>query len=151
MKRHEAFIPLSKEHHKILMVAQLLKLDAPKYPNLPNDLLGKIKYAMEVYGNTLKPHMTFEEEQLYPIVLGVHAEVDQQIYMLQDDHTEIDNLFQKIQGEANQAWLMDELGKLIEQHVRQEERELFELLQKHASEDLLKEITDRATAYTHAQ
>ena len=46
---------------------------------------------------------------------------------------------------------MDELGKLIEQHVRQEERELFELLQKHASEDLLKEITDRATAYTHAQ
>ena len=149
MKRHEAFIPLSKQHHEILMVAQLLKLDAPKYPNLPNDLLGKIKYAMQVYNNTLKPHMTFEEEQLYPIVQGVHAEIDQLIYMLQDDHTEIDNLFQKIQGEANQAWLMDELGKLMEQHVRQEERELFELLQTHASEDLLKEITERTTAYTH--
>jgi len=71
------------------------------------------------------------------------------IYMLQDDHTEIENLFQKIQGEANQAWLMDELGKLIEQHVRQEERELFELIQKHADEPLLHKIALSTTAFKH--
>jgi len=148
MKRHEAFIPLSKQHHEILMVAQLLKLDAPKYPNLPSDLMGKVKYAMQVYQRTMQPHISFEEEELFPIIQGISVEIDQLIYILQDDHTEIENLFQKIQGEANQAWLMDELGKLIEQHVRQEERELFELLQSRASEDLLREITNRTTAYT---
>jgi len=44
---------------------------------------------------------------------------------------------------------MDELGKLIEQHVRQEERELFELIQKHADEQLLHKIALSTTAFKH--
>ena len=149
MKRHEVLIPFSKEHHEILVMAQLLKVDAPDYPKLPNDILGKIKYAVSVYSSILKPHIDFEEEELFPLISGVSEEIDQLIYMLQDDHTEIENLFQKIQGEANQAWLMDELGKLIEQHVRQEERELFELIQKHADEPLLHKIALSTTSFKH--
>ena len=149
MKRHEALIPLSKEHHEILVMAQLLKVDSPDYPKLPNDILGKIKYAVSVYINILKPHIDFEEEELFPLIAGVSEEIDQLIYMLQDDHTEIENLFQKIKGEVNQAWLMNELGKLIEQHVRQEERELFELIQKYADEPLLHKIALSTTAFKH--
>ncbi len=147
MKRHEAFVPLSRDHHEVLMVAQLLKADAPEYPKLPSDIHGKLSHAMKVYAEIIQPHVRFEEEQLFPIILGISDEIDQLIYILQDDHTEIDSLFVKLQGEANQAWLMDELGKLMEQHVRLEERELFELLQTQASKSLLEEINARTTAY----
>ena len=41
--------------------------------------------------------LDFEEEELFPLISGVSEEIDQLIYMLQDDHTEIENLFQKIQ------------------------------------------------------
>ena len=84
------------KRHEILVMAQLLKVDAPDYPKLPNDILGKIKYAVSVYSSILKPHIDFEEEELFPLISGVSEEIDQLIYMLQDDHTEIENLFQKI-------------------------------------------------------
>jgi hypothetical protein len=35
MKRHEALIPLSRDHHGTLILARLLRSDAPPYKGLP--------------------------------------------------------------------------------------------------------------------
>ncbi|MEX2595751.1 MAG: hemerythrin domain-containing protein [Salibacteraceae bacterium] len=137
MKRHEAFIPLSRDHHEILVLAQLLKADAPAYPKLPTDIAGKLSYAMEVFDNRLMNHIQIEEELLFPKVVGHNAQIDQLIYMLKDDHTEILVRFENLTSDLNILMAMDELGKLLEEHVRREERELFELLQKDLLEEAL--------------
>ena len=45
MKREEALAPLSREHHSTLILAQLLKKDAPVYHQLPAEPWDKAKYA----------------------------------------------------------------------------------------------------------
>ncbi len=66
MKRHPALVPLSREHQKGLLLAQLIKKNAPDYNGLPNDLIGKMNYAKEVYNNELVQHFKDEEELVFP-------------------------------------------------------------------------------------
>lgn len=150
MKRHDALAPLSRAHHGFLILAQLLKSDTPNYKGLPTDVTGKLTHALEVYEQQLAPHIRFEEEELFPLVSGLHPDIDQLIYVLIDDHAEIDLHFSRMQGDTalslGAEWMLDQLGTLIEQHVRLEEREFFELIQKHADEELLERI-----AQTHPQ
>lgn len=146
MKRHEALAPLSREHHRVLILSQLLRSDAPAYKDLPTDVPGKQRYARQMFEETLKPHMLLEEEQLFPAISGLHPDIDQLIYILLDDHAEIETLFQKMMGEANPTWLMDQLAELLRLHVRMEERELFELIQLHADEALLSSLQLDASA-----
>ena len=75
MKRHEALAPLSREHHSALILAQLLKKDAPAYKGLPTALNEKTAYALQMFTATLQLHFTNEEEMLDKI-RNVHIEID---------------------------------------------------------------------------
>ena len=75
MKRHEALAPLSREHHSALILAQLLKKDAPAYKGLPTALNEKAAYALHMFITTLQLHFTNEEEMLDKIK-NVHTEID---------------------------------------------------------------------------
>jgi hypothetical protein len=46
MKRHLSLQPLSREHHEALLLAQLLKKNAPAYKGLPLNEHEKIAYAV---------------------------------------------------------------------------------------------------------
>lgn len=140
MKRHEALIPLSREHHQFLVLAQLLKIDAPTYPKLPQDLHGKFQYAKRMHEELMQQHWKKEEEVLFEQIEGVHPDIDQLLYVLKDDHTELNERLEKLAGEVNQAFAMNEIATLLEQHVRTEERELFEKIQQHCTEEQLKAL-----------
>ena len=70
MKRHQALIPLSQDHHHGLLLAQLLKRNAPEYHGLPNDLLGKMQFAIEMFHKELDHHFRDEEEFVFPYLKG---------------------------------------------------------------------------------
>ena len=76
MKRHKALIPLSHDHHHGLLLAQLIKKNAPDYKGLPKDLNGKIKYTIDIYNSSLKQHFDDEEKILFPAVTGKDALLD---------------------------------------------------------------------------
>ena len=61
MKRHTALIPLSQDHHHGLLLAQLIKKNAPEYKGLPKDLIGKMNYTNDIYNTELEHH--FEDEE----------------------------------------------------------------------------------------
>ena len=61
MKRHEALAPLSREHHNTLMLAQLLKKDAPVYKGLPANVKDKAVYALQQFEEMIKDHFQQEE------------------------------------------------------------------------------------------
>ncbi|MBL0183412.1 MAG: hemerythrin domain-containing protein [Chitinophagaceae bacterium] len=139
MKRLEALAPLSREHHTSLILAQLLKKDAPAYKGLPETIEGKADYAQQQFEKEIKGH--FEKEEL---MLGIAKDCNEAFSRLAEEikkeHKELTALFLSLDTKINQANRMEELGRKLEDHIRKEERVLFPLLQQHCSADLLQQI-----------
>lgn len=139
MKRLEALAPLSREHHTSLILAQLLKKDAPAYKGLPETIEGKAVYARQQFEKEIKDH--FEKEEL---MLGIAKDCNEAFSRLAEEikkeHKELTALFLSLDTKINQANRMEELGRKLEDHIRKEERVLFPLLQQHCSADLLQQI-----------
>ncbi|MEN0003617.1 MAG: hemerythrin domain-containing protein [Bacteroidota bacterium] len=135
LRRYPALIPLSREHHKLLVLAQLLKSDVPNYKGLPDTLEGKWNYTVSLSQNIMLRHFQQEEAQLLPFGKS-YSELEPLLVQMQAEHTAILAAFAKCERELT-ATQLDVLGRLIEQHVRFEERQLFGLIQAHLTDDEL--------------
>lgn len=140
MKRHENLVPLSREHHKMLLLAQLLKKDAPLYKGMPETLAGKIEYANIMYHGLIKSHIRREEDILFKLVKQDNIAL-RLIQELEDEHQKIHALFNEISSNiVHDQQIVHNLAVLLVSHIRKEERQLFQMIQKEASPDLLKRI-----------
>ena len=140
MKRHPALIPLSQDHHQGLLLAQLIKKDAPNYNGLPNDLIGKMNYAKEVYTNDLVQHFKDEEELVFPFLKGKNKEVDKLISEILNEHILLKQKIISLDKNSDLINQLDEIGILLDEHIRKEERILFEKAQVLLNEKELKMI-----------
>ena len=136
MKRHKSLIPLSQDHHNGLMLAQLIKKDAPEYRGLPTDLGGKLRYAQDMWKNELKDHFKNEENILVPAVSGKNEEIDVLINELKNEHSSIELKIIELNDPTDIQKELDELGSLLELHIRKEERIFFQQLQKYCLSEL---------------
>jgi hemerythrin-like domain-containing protein len=140
MKRHPALIPLSQDHHQGLLLAQLIKKDAPIYNGLPKDLIGKMNYAKEVYTDDLVQHFKDEEELVFPFLKGKNEEVDKLISEILNEHILLKQKILALDKNSNLINQLDEIGNLLDGHIRKEERILFEKAQVLLNEEELKTI-----------
>ena len=140
MKRHPAIASFSRDHHDALITAQLIKKGAPKYRGLPETIEGKQEYVTRFYEIHLKEHFEKEENLLFKLSRDIDPEIDQLIDELVAEHHSISLLISNIQSDADSESLLDQLGKLMEDHIRKEERILFQLLQEKLPEERLREI-----------
>lgn len=136
MKRHKSLIPLSQDHHNGLMLAQLIKRGAPEYKGLPTDLEGKLQYTQDVWNNELKDHFKNEENILFPAVYGSNKEIDVLINELKNEHSSIELKIIELNDELDREKNLNDLGHLLELHIRKEERILFQQLQNHCKSEL---------------
>jgi iron-sulfur cluster repair protein YtfE (RIC family) len=134
MKRHKALILLSHDHHKGLLLAQLLKKNAPPYKGLPTDHAGKMNYAIEAFKSDLTIHFNDEEEILFPLLRNKSAEIDELINELLDEHKKIKDGILSLQHSNDIVQDLDKIGVMLEQHIRKEERILFQKAQSVLSE-----------------
>jgi iron-sulfur cluster repair protein YtfE (RIC family) len=141
MKRHERLQPLSRDHHEVLVLAQLLKKDAPPYKGLPRDTEGKARYALDFYNERILTHFYAEEKLLFPAIEGYSDEIDRLITELTAEHSQIVSLFEKLKLGIEPRETMDFIGRLMSHHVRKEERELFELVQAEISPGILEKLS----------
>ena len=140
MKRHPALVPLSREHQKGLLLAQLIKKNAPEYNGLPNDLIGKMNYAKEVYNNELLQHFKDEEELVFPFLKGKNQEVDNLILEILNEHILLKEKILSLDVNSDLINKLDDIGNLLDGHIRKEERILFEKAQVILNEEELKMI-----------
>ena len=140
MKRHEAIVPLSRDHHSTLILAQLLKKNAPVYKGLPDTTEGKAKYALELFQNSIQKHFQQEEEML-ELAKDCNVEVNTIAREIKTEHRELTALFHSLETAIDLTSTMDTLGVSLEKHIRKEERILFPLLQLHCSDEQFKEIS----------
>jgi hemerythrin-like domain-containing protein len=130
LKRDPALVPLSREHHKGLILAQLLKADVPDYKGLPSDVPGKVAYAKTEYEQRLKAHFEREESWLLPISEQAGGKLADMARRVSKEHQEIRLAIAELHAASSEEAL-DALGRKLERHIRFEEREWFRALQEN--------------------
>jgi len=146
MKRHPALYQLSHDHHQGLILAQQLKKKAPQYKGMPSTLDGKKEYTITFYKTELMKHFEDEENILFPSVMKRNNEVDRIVEEVISEHRKIELLINDLKAKDDVADLLDELGRLLENHIRKEERKLFPKLEGILSEEELNQIAERISA-----
>lgn len=122
----------------MLLLAQLLKSDSPPYKGMPTTLKGKIEYAQELWTQLIEEHFKIEEKELFPFVENESGTLNRLSKELIKEHYQIREYFEKI-SESNEDEL-DSLGRLIELHVRKEERAYFQEIQQTLDEESLSKL-----------
>ena len=85
------------------------------------------------YKTYLVPHFEMEETHIFPIIGNDHPWVKKVL----DDHKRLTRLFSTPTADVNTLWQIEET---LEQHIRFEERQLFNHVQQVASEAQLNTI-----------
>jgi iron-sulfur cluster repair protein YtfE (RIC family) len=147
MKRHKSLILFSHDHYHGLQLAQLIKRNAPKFKNLPNDLEGKKNYTLGFYENDLLHHFYLEENIILPAVKGKNKEIDNLFEDLISEHKKIESLIKSLKENINIEDRLDEIGTLLKDHIRKEEQILFEKIQKELSEKELQKLEEDLHSY----
>lgn len=136
MRRHPKLTPVSRQHRKMLMLAQLLKKNAPAYQGLPQTPEGKIEYAIGLFVNLIEDHVEMEENYIFPMAEKMSEQLEFLANQLKEEHKVLKERFMSLNPLVPDLELMNELGNLLEKHIRKEEREFFQQLQKEGKADL---------------
>lgn len=139
LKRHPALKPLSRQHHKGLILAQLLKSDVLDYKGLPTDVPGKVAFAKKELEARLSRHFNWEATVLIPATRAYHEELHAMSDQVQAEHRQITAQIQQLSDTSTPGDL-DELGRLLEQHIRFEERAWFAAIQREVPETVLSQL-----------
>ena len=145
LKRDKALHILSHDHHHGLLLAQLVKKGSPKYKNMPDTTAGKKDYSIRFYNDELIKHFEDEEKILFPVVNGKDDEIDNLFEEIITEHKQIKELINHLKSDENDENTLDELGHILESHIRKEERILFGKIQEVLTEDELTALENQLT------
>ena len=130
MKRHPGLASLSREHHHELSLARGLRR-AAKEPAEQRFAVATA-YVEQFFGPTAD-HFRRGEEVVFPLYAR-HAGATPLVERILREHMELNGLARELRaqvaaGDAEPATL-EALGSLLHDHVRLEERVLFEEIQR---------------------
>ena len=129
IKRHQAIVSFSKDHHFGLLLAWKIRQGLEKAVNAERIS----KYVLYFFKEDLEKH--FKDEEL--LLFCKLPESDTLRERAEADHQSIYNLINAIDENKNDTKLLNQLANELETHIRFEERELFNHLQnKITPEDL---------------
>jgi hemerythrin-like domain-containing protein len=130
VKRHPALARLSEEHHHELAHARRLLRAAEARPE--QRLAAACAYVDAFFAETVE-HFRREEEILFPLYLR-HAGSTPVLERILREHMELHGLARALRAAAAAGDIAPEtlrtLGNLLHDHVRVEERELFEEIER---------------------
>lgn len=129
IKRHEFLKPFSRDHHHGLLLCWKIKTGFSK-----NVEASRIrKYTVWLFDNSLLPHFEMEEKYLFPI-LGKDNDLIKRAIA---EHGEIKRL---VQLETELQKNLNSIKEILENHIRFEERILFNAIQSVATTEQLQQI-----------
>jgi hemerythrin-like domain-containing protein len=130
MLRDPSLIPLSQQHHNGLALCVLTRrsLTADASPENAAKLARRVidRYELE-----LANHFEIEEQVLFPACGPIPL-----IEELLREHRDLEALVERLRG-APSAALLEEFCALLTRHIRREENELFEDIQRTLPREVL--------------
>ena len=134
MKRHPSLVPLSHDHHDALVVAQGLILGRSPAPrsDWPTDRRAQVDRVVAFFAQTLRSHFEVEEAHLFPAVVAHLPSAANLVGQLLDEHEAIRTRIRDMERDPTTDLdvRLPALGRLLETHVRREERVLFKTMQR---------------------
>ncbi len=142
MKRDENLFALSWQHHNGLMAVLLLKKGLQKKadPAVMRDFILQIK------NDELDEHFAAEEQVLlaysekYPSLSGLYKKMKDEHKLLRQCYTEL---------ESASCEVIEKFYRLLEQHIRFEEREFFPMIEETLTPQELSDIGSKLTHLPH--
>jgi hemerythrin-like domain-containing protein len=133
MLRDPSLIPLSQQHHNGLALCVLARRSLAEDAS-PENVARQARRVIDRYELELMNHFEIEEQVLFP-ACGPMPIIDD----LVADHRAIEALVAQLRT-ALSAALLEQFCELLTRHIRREENELFEQIQRA----LPREVLDRA-------
>lgn len=133
MKRHASLVPLSRDHHHGLVLAQRLILGRSTNPRAdwPADRVQQAARLVEFFESDLRPHFEIEEAHVFPAAARDLADGDSRTRALIAEHEAMRAMIRDL--DADSASRLQErltaFGELLKAHIHAEERILFEQMQ----------------------
>ena len=131
IKRDKNIQPLSRDHHHTLLLSWKIRKGFSR--GMAPERMKK--YADWFFENHVLPHFRIEEEYLFPVLGKDHDMIKRAIA----EHRRLERLFRDDKDITRSLHLIEEE---LELHVRYEERELFNEIQKQASPEQLEVIAE---------
>jgi hemerythrin-like domain-containing protein len=141
MRRSDALAPLSRDHHQALNAAlRLRRADASR--------IGGAVDHFSAFWRHGQVHFEIEERLILPALPGDDAEWTAGIERVAREHAAIRRRATELlsAGAEQRVELAHELGELLNDHVRFEERQLFALLEERLSDDELAALGESVAA-----
>jgi hemerythrin-like domain-containing protein len=129
IKRHDSLKELSRDHHFGLLLCWKIKQGLKK--NVPAERIKK--YTDYFFNSHLLPHFSIEESIIFPLLDESHPLIRKAL----SDHQRLKDLFEE---KNTSIETLSDIVTELEEHIRFEERELFNELQKVVSPERLKEV-----------
>jgi hemerythrin-like domain-containing protein len=130
VKRHPSLVPLSDDHHHELVQARRLRAAAD---GEPRERLAAAAAYVEMFFTVTVEHFRSEEEELFPVYLRQAGADAGLVGRVLREHMELHGLARalraQVAAEDASPDTLRELATLLHEHVRVEERELFEAIQ----------------------
>jgi len=132
IKRHQALVSFSKDHHFVLLLVWKIK------QGLATAVATEriTKYILYFFEEYLLQHFKEEEQSLFP-----KLPKDNGLRQLAEkEHELIYGIIRQLQHQKQNAKLLKQFAETLKSHIRFEERELFAYLQQTLTESVLETI-----------
>ena len=133
MLRDKSLVPLSRQHQHAL--ALCVRIDRAS-PITESD---RSQWQMEIaqhFRAEIRIHFEAEEQFVFPGARRF-SELDPLVAVLLSDHTWLRERFSRTEAQSLTGGEITEFAQRLAEHIRREERELFERLQQLMSKDEL--------------
>jgi hemerythrin-like domain-containing protein len=143
VRRDQSLKTLSRDHHQALFAAQRLRRAGDA------DVEARALEFLEFWRDRGRRHFRIEEDVLLPAYERFASASEEAVVRVLTDHVTIRRRAADLEQGERQLASLHELGTLLDEHVRHEERVLFPLIEQAlpASElESLARAMDRAEA-----
>ena len=141
MKRHPSLQDLSREHHLILLHARELRWASKGH----GDLLKACRELFDFWKQTGSRHFKKEEEKLFPYCERCQKwQRNDAVDLVFKQHEAIRSLIAKLENlvkdKKELVQVSSDLAERLDEHIRHEERVVFEQIQDVLSEDEIENL-----------
>lgn len=138
MLRDKSLIPLSHQHHNGLALCVLTRRSLAE-DRSPENVARLARRIVDRYEIELTNHFAIEEQVLFPACPSPLTEA------LTAEHRRLEELVERLRA-GPQAEIIEEFMELLRRHIRREEEELFEQIQRDLPRQMLDELGRRIDA-----